>query len=97
MKRHFRRRCHEQTGSGIAFGLNCIGSSIGLMVVMIAFGVMSIGWMTVIAVVMIAQKLVPARAALDVPVALALVALGVLILISPSSVPGLVPSMMPAM
>ena len=98
VKRHFRRRCHVQSRSGIAFGAECVGSSIGLMVVMLAFGAMSTGWMVVIAIVVIAQKLMPARAAVDVPLALALVGLGVLVLVSPSSVPGLVPAAMhPAM
>jgi hypothetical protein len=41
----------------------------------------------------LAQKLLPARAALDVPLALAIVGLGFLIVIAPSSVPGLTPPM----
>jgi len=40
------------------------------------------------------QKLLPARAAVDVPVALALAGLGVLIIIAPAHVPGLVPAPM---
>jgi hypothetical protein len=42
-----------------------------------------------------AQKLLPSRAAIDVPVALALAALGIVIIIVPSAVPGLVPAMTP--
>ncbi len=49
--------------------------------------------MSVVAVVVIAQKLLPARAAIDVPLALAILGLGVLIVIAPSSVPGLTPPM----
>jgi hypothetical protein len=49
--------------------------------------------MSVIAVLVFAQKLLPAKAAVDLPVALAIVGLGILILIAPSSVPGLTPSM----
>ena len=41
-----------------------------------------------VAVLIVAQKLLPARAAIDVPVALAIVGLGILIVIAPSSVPG---------
>ena len=41
----------------------------------------------------LAQKLLPAKAAIDVPLALAIVGLGVLIVIAPSSVPGLTPAM----
>jgi hypothetical protein len=47
----------------------------------------------VIAVLALGQKLVPANAAFDVPVALAIVGLGILIVIAPSSVPGLTPAM----
>src|SRR5215469_3036437 len=32
LKRHFRRRCRESVRSGFGFGLCCVGSSIGLMV-----------------------------------------------------------------
>jgi predicted metal-binding membrane protein len=93
IKRHFRRRCRESVRSGFGFGLYCVGSSIGLMVVLIAVSVMSITWMLVIAVLVLAQKLLPAKAALDVPLALALIGFGVFILIAPSLVPGLTPPM----
>jgi predicted metal-binding membrane protein len=89
LKRHFRRRCRERVGSGFDFGLCCVGSSIGLMLVLVALGVMSVGWMSVIAVLVLAQKLLPAKAAIDVPLALAIVGLGLLIMIAPASVPGL--------
>ncbi len=92
-KRRYRARCRESTQSGLGFGLCCVGSSIGLMLVLVAVGVMSIAWMAVIAAVVVAQKLLPARAVLDVPVALAITGLGVLIMVAPSSVPGLMPPM----
>jgi len=90
-KRHFRRRCREDAGSGLGFGLCCAGSSIGLMAMLVALGVMSLLWMVVIAVLTCAQKLLPARAAIDVPLALAIAALGLVIVIAPSQVPGLTP------
>jgi predicted metal-binding membrane protein len=93
LKRHFRRRCRENIGSGFGFGLCCLGSSIGLMAMLVALGVMSITWMAVIALVVLGQKLVGARAVIDVPLALAIVAFGVLIIVDPSSVPGLTPPM----
>jgi predicted metal-binding membrane protein len=93
VKRHFRRRCRESARSGIGYGLCCVGSSIGLMLMLLALGVMSIAWMSVIAVVVLAQKLMPARAAIDMPLALAIVGLGVWIAVAPSSVPGLMPPM----
>src|SRR6266852_4007343 len=69
------------------------GTSIGLMVMLVALSVMSVTFMFVIAALVVAQKLLPAKAAIDVPVALAIVGLGLLIVIAPSSVPGLTPPM----
>jgi predicted metal-binding membrane protein len=93
LKQHFRRRCRESAGSGFGFGLCCVGSSIGLMLVLVAVGVMSVTWMAVIAVLVLGQKLLPAKAVLDVPLALAIVGLGILIVIAPSLVPGVTPPM----
>jgi len=93
LKQSFRRRCRESARSGFEFGLYCVGSSIGLMAVLVALSVMSIAWMSVIGVLVLAQKLLPAKAAIDVPLALAIVGLGVLIVVAPSSVPGLMPPM----
>jgi len=76
-KRAFRRRCQGQVRSGFEFGLVCVGSSIGLMLIVIALGVMSITWMSVVAALVLAQKLLPAHRTVDVPVALAIVALGI--------------------
>jgi predicted metal-binding membrane protein len=93
LKQHFRRRCRYSARSGFEYGLCCVGSSIGLMLMLVALSVMSVTWMSVIAVLVLAQKLLPAKAAVDVPLALAVVALGTLIVIAPSSVPGLTPTM----
>jgi len=93
LKRHFRRRCHETVHSGFKYGLYCVGSSIGLMLMLVGLGVMSVAWMLVIAVLVLAQKLLPAKAAIDAPLALAMVGFGVLIVIAPTSVPGLMPPM----
>jgi predicted metal-binding membrane protein len=93
LKQHFRRRCRESLRSGLEFGLCCAGSSIGLMVMLVALSIMSVTWMVVIACLVLAQKLLPARAVIDVPLALAITGLGILIIVAPSSVPGLVPPM----
>jgi predicted metal-binding membrane protein len=93
VKRHFRRRCRESVRSGFQFGLYCVGSSIGLMVMLLALGVMSVTWMAVVALLVLVQKLLPPTASLDVPLALAIVALGILIVVTPSSIPGLTPPM----
>src|SRR6202790_2666964 len=50
LKQHFRRRCRDSVRSGWEFGLCCVGSSIGLMLMLVALGVMSVAWMSVIAV-----------------------------------------------
>jgi predicted metal-binding membrane protein len=92
LKRHLRERCRGTVRSGLEYGVYCVGSSSGLMLVLVAVSIMSVAWMCVIAALAIAQKLLPARSAIDVPLALAIVALGALILIEPSSVPGLMPS-----
>jgi predicted metal-binding membrane protein len=93
VKQYFRQRCRESVRSGFGFGLCCLGSSIGLMLILVALSVMSITWMAVIAVLIVAQKLLPARTAIDAPLALAIIGLGALIVIAPASVPGLMPPM----
>jgi len=89
LKQHFRRRCRESVRSGFEFGLCCVGSSIGLMLMLVALGIMSVIWMSVIAVLVLVQKVLPSKTAIDVPLALAIVGLGILIVLAPSSVPGL--------
>jgi predicted metal-binding membrane protein len=89
LKQHFRRLCRESAGSGFEFGLCCVGSSIGLMLMLVALSVMSITWMAVVAALVLAQKLLPAKPAIDVPLALAIVGLGILLVTAPSDVPGL--------
>ncbi len=93
LKRHFRRRCSDNVRSGFEYGRCCVGSSIGLMLMLVALGVMNIAWMLAMAVVVVAQKLLRTKAAIDVPIALAIVGLGVFIAIAPASVPGLIPPM----
>jgi predicted metal-binding membrane protein len=94
VKRHYRRRCREEAGSGLGYGLCCAGSSIGLMAMLVALDVMSLFWMSVVAVLALVQKLLPARAAIDIPVALALIGLGLVIVVNPSLIPALMPPAM---
>ena len=63
------------------------------MLVLVALGLMSLLWMVVIAVLVLAQKLLPARPAIDVPLALAMIGFGIWIVMAPASVPWLMPSM----
>jgi predicted metal-binding membrane protein len=93
LKRDCRRRCRASVRSGFAFGLYCVGSSIGLMMVLLALGAMSVTWMAAVGVVALAQKLLPPMPAIDVPLASAIVALGMVAAIAPSSIPGLTPPM----
>jgi predicted metal-binding membrane protein len=89
LKRDFRRRCRESVRSGLWFGLSCVGSSIGLMLMLLALGAMSLTWMSIVAVLILGQKLLPTRASIDMQLALAIVALGLVVVVAPSAVPGL--------
>jgi predicted metal-binding membrane protein len=89
VKGNFRRRCRESVGSGLRFGLDCVGASIGLMLLLLALGAMSLTWMSVIAVLIVGQKLLPPRAPIDLLLALAIVVLGLVVVVAPSAVPGL--------
>src|SRR2546430_13000670 len=83
LKHECRRRCRESVRSGFTFGLYCLGSSIGLMLMLLALGVMSIAWESVIALLVLAQKLLPERLSVDVPVALVIVSLGITVAVGP--------------
>jgi len=95
LKRRSLRRCrfarHPRNAvrSGLAHGLDCVGSSGGLMAVLFVLGVMSLFWMAVVAVAIFAEKVLPFGARLAPPLATALVALGIWVGVSPGSVPGL--------
>jgi predicted metal-binding membrane protein len=94
LKRRCRQRCRESVRSGVGFGMYCVGSSVGLMLMLVVLGVMSLTWMVVATVLMAGQKLLPARALVDVPLALAIVGLGIFVLMVPSALPGLTPPVM---
>jgi Predicted metal-binding integral membrane protein (DUF2182) len=70
-------------------GEACVGSCLGLMLAAMALGVTGVVGMSVVALLIAGQKLLPVKAAVDVPLALAIVGLGLLVVISPSSVPAL--------
>jgi predicted metal-binding membrane protein len=76
LKRRFRLMCQDRAGSGWELGLCCIGSTAGLMLVMLAFGAMSLTWMALVAAAVLLQKLLPPGAVVDVPFAMAIVAIG---------------------
>jgi predicted metal-binding membrane protein len=93
LKRECRRLCRNTTRSGFRFGIYCLGSSIGLMVILLSLGVMSLTWMALVAALVVAQKLLPPKALIDGAIALAIVGLGIWLVLAPSSVPGLVTMM----
>jgi predicted metal-binding membrane protein len=93
LKRECRQLCRNTTRSGFRFGIYCLGSSIGLMVILLSLGVMSLTWMALVAAIVVAQKLLPPRAFIDGSIALAIVGLGIWLVVAPSSVPGLVTMM----
>jgi predicted metal-binding membrane protein len=77
VKRTFREMCHRRVTSGLGLAACCVGSTSGLMLVMIAMGAMSLTWMAVIAAAVLMQKLIPPRAVIDISVAVAIVAIGI--------------------
>ncbi len=97
------RRCHAaQSGgavrSGFAHGIDCVGCSGGLMAVLFVLGAMSLWWMAVVTIVILAEKVLAAGPRLVPIVALALVVLGLWVAVSPGTVPGLTdPSGAPSM
>jgi predicted metal-binding membrane protein len=93
LKRRARRDCLVTGRSGMRLGIACVGSDVGLMAVMLAVGAMSAPWMAVIAAAMFVQKVVAPTTAIDLAFALAVVALGTVIVLAPAAVPGLTPSM----
>ena len=94
-KRLSLRRCRSAPHSGDAFrsglahGVDCVGCSGALMAVLFVLGAMSLFWMAVVAAAIFAQKVLPHGPRLAPAFAVALVALGMWVAVSPASVPGL--------
>lgn len=74
-----RERCRELVQSGGRFGAYCVGSSVGLMVMLLALGVMNVMLMVGVTAIVLGQKLLPPRPLLDVTLAVAIIALGILV------------------
>jgi len=95
LKRRSLRRCRrlrDDAGAlrtGLEHGVDCVGCSGALMLVLFAVGVMSLFWMAVVAAVIFAEKVLPRGARLTRAVALGLVVLGLWVAMAPASVPGL--------
>jgi predicted metal-binding membrane protein len=74
---------------GVVHGGYCVGCCWGLMLILFALGVMSLVWMGVLAGVIFAEKAIPGGWRLTRPLAIAFAALGIGVMVAPSSVPGL--------
>jgi predicted metal-binding membrane protein len=74
---------------GARHGAWCIGCCWALMASLFALGIMSVAWMAFVAGLIALEKLVPWRRVATWGTASALLVLGVLVLASPSSLPGL--------
>jgi predicted metal-binding membrane protein len=71
VKRRFLERC--RASHGLRHGLDCAGSSSGVMVAFFGLGLMSVWWMAAVAAVVFAQKVAPYGARLAVPAGVALI------------------------
>jgi len=74
---------------GVVHGGWCVGCCWALMAALFAFGVMSLGWMALIAALIAVEKLLPWKALASGGIAALLLVLGVGVALAPSSVPGL--------
>jgi predicted metal-binding membrane protein len=74
---------------GMEHGGWCVGCCWGLMAALFALGVMSIGWMVLIAALIALEKLLPWKAVANRSVAVLLVVLGLAVALVPDKVPGL--------
>ena len=74
---------------GIDHGGFCIGCCWAMMAALFALGVMSIGWMALIAALIAAEKLLPWRALATGGIAVLLAALAIAVAFAPDDAPGL--------
>jgi predicted metal-binding membrane protein len=74
---------------GIEHGRVCVGSSWALMATLFALGVMSVGWMVLVAALIAAEKLLPWRTVATRGIAMLLAVLAVAVAFAPEDVPGL--------
>jgi predicted metal-binding membrane protein len=77
-------------GLGIRYAAWCLGCCWALFAALFALGVMSLGWMALITVFIVAERLLPWPTAARRAVALALLALGLGVALFPAKFPGFV-------
>jgi predicted metal-binding membrane protein len=74
---------------GAEHGTWCVGCCWALMAALFALGVMSLGWMALVAALIAAEKLLPRQAPASAGVGVVLLVLGLGVAFAPASVPGL--------
>jgi predicted metal-binding membrane protein len=74
---------------GIEHGRVCVASSWALMAALFALGVMSVGWMVLVAALIAIEKLLPWRTLATRGVAVLLAVLGITLAFAPEDVPRL--------
>jgi predicted metal-binding membrane protein len=89
---HWRNGRAGALRMGVTHGAWCVGCCWALMAALFAVGVMSVGWMAVVAALIAVEKLLPWRRAANVGVAATLVVLGLAVALFPNDVPGLMPT-----
>jgi predicted metal-binding membrane protein len=75
-------------GLGIRYGAWCLGCCWALMAALFALGVMSLGWMGLITIFIVAERLLPWPTAARGAIALSLLVLGLGVAFLPAAVPG---------
>jgi predicted metal-binding membrane protein len=74
---------------GIEHGRVCVGSRWALMAALFALGVMSVGWMVLVAALVAIEKLLPWRTVATRGIAVLLAVLGIALAFAPEEMPGL--------
>jgi predicted metal-binding membrane protein len=86
---HWRPGAGGALRMGIDHGGFCVGCCWALMAALFALGVMSIGWMVLVAALIGIEKLLPWRTVANRGIAILLAVLGIAVAFAPGDVPGL--------
>jgi predicted metal-binding membrane protein len=86
---HWRPGAVGALRMGIEHGRMCVASSWALMAALFALGVMSVGWMVLVAALIATEKLLPWRTVATRGIAVLLAVLGIALAFAPEDVPGL--------
>ncbi len=87
---HYRRGVGAAWRLGLRHGLFCLGCCWALMLVMFAVGIANLAWMAPFALLMIWEKTGPGGDRGAVPIGIALIGLGALVMLDPAWMPDLI-------